>query len=75
MFYFAPGVNCLYLASSILSFNNKFILNTQNIFVIEQGKEGLITELRKELNVTDTEHGELLGKINSDKSIKMIRCL
>ncbi|KAK4850544.1 hypothetical protein QYF36_007646 [Acer negundo] len=37
------------------------------------GKEGLITELRKELNVTDTEHGELLGKINSDKSIKMIR--
>ncbi|KAL5767801.1 hypothetical protein ACOSP7_014395 [Xanthoceras sorbifolium] len=37
------------------------------------GKEGLITELRKELNVTDTEHGELLVKINSDESIKMIR--
>ncbi|XP_022718816.1 protein EMSY-LIKE 3-like isoform X3 [Durio zibethinus] len=32
-----------------------------------------MTDLRKELNVTDTEHGELLLKINSDKSLKMIR--
>lgn len=40
-----------------------------------QGKEWLITELRKELNVTDTEHGQLLVKINSDESIKRIRCL
>ncbi|XWS64911.1 hypothetical protein CRYUN_Cryun05aG0044800 [Craigia yunnanensis] len=36
-------------------------------------KEGLMTKLRGELNVTDTEHGELLLKINSDESIKMIR--
>ncbi|XVF42633.1 hypothetical protein PTKIN_Ptkin01aG0380000 [Pterospermum kingtungense] len=36
-------------------------------------KEDLITKLRKELNVSDTEHGELLSKINSDQSIKMIR--
>ncbi|XP_044483784.1 protein EMSY-LIKE 3-like [Mangifera indica] len=41
--------------------------------LLSWGKEGLITELRKELNVTDTEHGELLLQINSDKSIKMIR--
>lgn len=48
---------------------------TQKALVTAQGKEGLITELRKELNVTDTEHGELLLQINSDKSIKMIRSL
>ncbi|KAH9728653.1 protein EMSY-LIKE 3 [Citrus sinensis] len=41
--------------------------------LLSWGKEGLITELRKELNVTDTEHGELLVKINSDESIKVIR--
>ncbi|XP_027353038.1 protein EMSY-LIKE 4-like [Abrus precatorius] len=37
------------------------------------GKEGLMTELRKELNVTDVEHGEILAKINSDELIKKIR--
>ncbi|KAL2565130.1 hypothetical protein AAZV13_19G087800 [Glycine max] len=37
------------------------------------GKEGLMTELRKELNVTDIEHGEILLKINSDQLIKQIR--
>ncbi|ESW33869.1 hypothetical protein PHAVU_001G105300 [Phaseolus vulgaris] len=37
------------------------------------GKEGLMTELRKELNVTDIEHGEILMKINSDELIKQIR--
>ncbi|BAT84981.1 hypothetical protein LR48_Vigan03g198400 [Vigna angularis] len=37
------------------------------------GKEGLMTELRKELNVTDIEHGEILTKINSDELIKQIR--
>ncbi|KAJ1409129.1 ENT domain [Sesbania bispinosa] len=37
------------------------------------GKEELMTELRKELNVTDVEHGEILMKINSDESIKWIR--
>ncbi|KAK6944543.1 ENT domain [Dillenia turbinata] len=36
-------------------------------------KEGLITELRKELKVTDDEHRELLGQINSDDTIKMMR--
>ncbi|XVF30716.1 hypothetical protein REPUB_Repub16aG0082400 [Reevesia pubescens] len=36
-------------------------------------KEGLMTDLRKELNVADTEHGELLLKIKSDESIIMIR--
>ncbi|KAL2320520.1 hypothetical protein Fmac_029489 [Flemingia macrophylla] len=37
------------------------------------GKEGLMTELRKELNVTDIEHGDILTKINSDELIKQIR--
>lgn len=41
--------------------------------VLSWGKEGLITELRKELNVTDIEHRELLMKIDSNESIRMIR--
>ncbi|XP_020534412.1 protein EMSY-LIKE 3 isoform X2 [Jatropha curcas] len=41
--------------------------------LLSWGKEGLITELRKELNVTDIEHGQLLVKINSDEAIKRIR--
>ncbi|XP_048235839.1 protein EMSY-LIKE 4 isoform X1 [Ricinus communis] len=41
--------------------------------LLSWGKEGLITELRKELNVTDIEHSQLLAKINSDESTKRIR--
>ncbi|XVE90230.1 hypothetical protein DITRI_Ditri20bG0062300 [Diplodiscus trichospermus] len=41
--------------------------------LLSWAKEGLVTKLRKELNVTDTEHGELLLKINSDESIRLIR--
>lgn len=40
-----------------------------------QGKEGLMTDMRKELNVTDLEHGEILAAVNSDESVKRIRCL
>ncbi|XP_044485669.1 protein EMSY-LIKE 1 isoform X2 [Mangifera indica] len=36
-------------------------------------KEGLITELRKELRVSDDEHRELLTKVNGDDIIKRIR--
>ncbi|KAE8668458.1 Protein EMSY-LIKE 3 [Hibiscus syriacus] len=36
-------------------------------------KEGLITELRKELRVSDDEHRELLTKVNSDDIIRRIR--
>ncbi|XP_065854198.1 protein EMSY-LIKE 4-like [Euphorbia lathyris] len=36
-------------------------------------KVGLITALRKELNVTDSEHGQILGQISSDESVKRIR--
>lgn len=32
-----------------------------------------MTELRRELNITDDEHGQLLIKIKSDQSIKVIR--
>ncbi|KAA8516906.1 hypothetical protein F0562_017276 [Nyssa sinensis] len=41
--------------------------------VLSWGKEGLITDLRKELNVTDHEHRKLLAKIDSDESVRMIR--
>lgn len=32
-----------------------------------------MTELRKELNISDNEHGDLLMKIKSDEAIKVIR--
>ncbi|KAJ4796712.1 Emsy N Terminus (ENT) domain-containing protein [Rhynchospora pubera] len=37
------------------------------------GKEELITELRKELRVSDVEHRQILAEISSDKSIKLLR--
>ncbi|KAL6987019.1 hypothetical protein U1Q18_012778 [Sarracenia purpurea var. burkii] len=36
-------------------------------------KEGLITELRKELRVSDDEHRELLARVNNDDIIRRIR--
>lgn len=36
-------------------------------------KEGLITELRKELRVSDMDHRELLGKVNADDVLRHIR--
>uniref|UniRef100_A0A0E0QP01 ENT domain-containing protein n=1 Tax=Oryza rufipogon TaxID=4529 RepID=A0A0E0QP01_ORYRU len=36
-------------------------------------KEGLITELRKELRVSDVDHRELLNRVNSDDIIRSIR--
>ncbi|KAM7265427.1 hypothetical protein ACFE04_003110 [Oxalis oulophora] len=36
-------------------------------------KEGLITELRKELRVSDDEHRELLSRVNADDIIRRIR--
>ncbi|GAA0176445.1 hypothetical protein LIER_29437 [Lithospermum erythrorhizon] len=36
-------------------------------------KEGLITELRKELRVSDDEHRDLLNKVNADDVIRRIR--
>lgn len=41
--------------------------------LLNQEKEGLITELRKELRVSDDEHRELLTKVNGDDIIKRIR--
>eukprot|EP00252_Welwitschia_mirabilis_P008892 TRINITY_DN21143_c0_g1_i1.p1 TRINITY_DN21143_c0_g1~~TRINITY_DN21143_c0_g1_i1.p1 ORF type:complete len:466 (-),score=108.16 TRINITY_DN21143_c0_g1_i1:214-1611(-) len=40
---------------------------------ISWAKEGLISDLRKELRVSDTEHRELLAKVNMDSVIKQIR--
>ncbi|XP_074292589.1 protein EMSY-LIKE 3-like [Silene latifolia] len=36
-------------------------------------KEGLITELRKELRVSDDDHRELLSRVNNDDTIQRIR--
>ncbi|RWW73246.1 hypothetical protein BHE74_00018896, partial [Ensete ventricosum] len=36
-------------------------------------KESLITELRKELRVSDKEHRELLSRVNADDIIRRIR--
>ncbi|XP_031379203.1 protein EMSY-LIKE 1 isoform X2 [Punica granatum] len=36
-------------------------------------KESLITELRKELRVSDDEHRELLSRVNADETIRRIR--
>ncbi|CAA6662795.1 unnamed protein product [Spirodela intermedia] len=41
--------------------------------VLSWGKEELISELRKELRVSDFEHREILAKVNADESIKAIR--
>lgn len=38
-----------------------------------QEKESLITELRKELRVSDEEHRKLLSRVNADEVIKRIR--
>lgn len=44
-----------------------------NLNVLFQEKEGLITELRKELRVSDKEHRELLNRVNDDDIIRRIR--
>jgi hypothetical protein len=38
-----------------------------------QDKEGLISDLRKELRVSDVDHRELLGKVNADDVLRHIR--
>lgn len=43
------------------------------VYFFFQEKEGLITELRKELRLSNEEHRELLGKVNADDVIRRIR--
>lgn len=38
-----------------------------------QEKDGLITEMRKELRVSHEEHRELLARVNADDTIRRIR--
>jgi len=38
-----------------------------------QEKESLITELRKELRVSDEEHRKLLSRVNADDILRRIR--
>lgn len=40
-----------------------------------QEKEGLITELRKELRLSNEEHRDLLSRVNADETIRRIRFL
>lgn len=46
--------------------------NKKCIFFVQE-KESLITELRKELRVSDDEHRELLNKVNEDVAIRRMR--
>lgn len=38
-----------------------------------QEKESLLTELRKELRLSNEEHRELLGRVNADDILQRIR--
>jgi hypothetical protein len=51
----------------------KQILDSLPLIVLLQEKESLITELRKELRVSDEEHRELLARVNADDIIRRIR--
>lgn len=44
-----------------------------SVMSLIQEKEGLITELRKELRVSDDQHRELLTRVNGDEIIRRIR--
>ena len=46
---------------------------TRHLLCNFQEKESLITELRKELRVSDEEHRELLSRVNADDMIRRIR--
>jgi hypothetical protein len=46
-----------------------------NYYACAQEKESLISELRKELRVSDEEHRELLNKVNDDGAIRRMRSL
>jgi hypothetical protein len=50
-----------------------FIESHKSLNALSQEKESLITELRKELQVSDKEHRELLNRVNSDDIIRRIR--
>ncbi|GAB4857274.1 hypothetical protein Ancab_015182 [Ancistrocladus abbreviatus] len=43
--------------------------------LLSWGKEGLMTDLRKELNITDDEHRDILSKIDLDGPVGIIRRL
>jgi len=40
---------------------------------MDQEKESLITELRRELRISNEDHRELLGRVNADGVIQRIR--
>jgi len=44
-------------------------------FLFVQEKESLITELRRELKVSDEEHRALLNKVNEEEVVHRIRYL
>lgn len=64
LFLFLLGCRCHISFSSVYD---------SGMWTLLQEKESLITELRKELRVSDDEHRELLNKVHGDDIIRRIR--
>ncbi|XP_047319345.1 protein EMSY-LIKE 4-like [Impatiens glandulifera] len=72
------GVNALNVKVKIQSVEKEAYAAVLRAFIAQSDvlswdKEQIITELRKELNVSDDEHKELLASLCSNESIKIIR--
>lgn len=68
------GLNFLLVNHHTVTFlHNMHFLSSKINILLWQGKEGLITELRKELRVSDVEHKQILALVSTDKSIKLLR--
>jgi hypothetical protein len=64
----------LFISSVFICLINIVFISSESLCVIiVQDKESLITELRKELRVSDEEHRELLSRVNADDIIRRIR--
>lgn len=57
--------------SSLIRFKGLYVCSIMSFL---QEKESLITELRKELRLSNEEHRDLLSRVNGDETIRQIRC-
>lgn len=64
---------CLTFCFFVLVYLSNHVYLTANDMYFLQEKESLITELRKELRLSNEEHRELLGRVNADDMIRRIR--
>lgn len=72
----ADAITWVFFWSSKVSLTFSFLIRFKcllNEMFFYQEKESLITELRKELRLSNEEHRELLGKVNADGVIRRIR--